>query len=60
HLAAGLRVGLITDTTHIRAESGDPQRVRLLSFLALVNLDGASESRGPGARELREEQAQQS
>jgi uncharacterized protein (DUF58 family) len=47
HLAAGLRVGLLTDSTHLRAEFGDPQRIRLLSFLARVTSDssGGGENR---------------
>ncbi len=49
HLAAGLRVGLITDHAHLRAEPGAQQRARLLSFLALV------ETAGSPAAQLREE-----
>ncbi len=36
HLAAGRRVGLLTDREHLRAEAGRAQRTRLLSFLARV------------------------
>jgi uncharacterized protein (DUF58 family) len=43
HLASGLRVGLVTDHDHIRAELGAQQRSRLLSFLALVEIGGSSE-----------------
>jgi uncharacterized protein (DUF58 family) len=49
HLESGLRVGLVTDRDHIRAEFGAQQRTRLLSFLALV------ESCGPNAARIRQE-----
>ncbi len=48
HLAVGSRVGLITDREHLRAESGERQRARLLSFLALVELDRPAQSRPVG------------
>jgi uncharacterized protein (DUF58 family) len=43
HLAAGLRVGLVTDSEQIRADASHPQRLRLLSFLALVKIDESRE-----------------
>ncbi|MBW2387175.1 MAG: DUF58 domain-containing protein [Deltaproteobacteria bacterium] len=51
HLESGLRVGLITDHVHIRAEFGAQQRARLLSLLALVETGGSS------ATQIREERA---
>lgn len=50
HLESGLRVGLVTDRDHIRAEFGARQRTRLLSFLALV------ETCSPSTTQIREEQ----
>jgi uncharacterized protein (DUF58 family) len=44
HLSAGLQVGLLTDRDRIRPDRGPRQRARLLSFLALVNVQDSSRS----------------
>ena len=57
HLAGGLRVGLLTDSDHIRAACGSQQRARLLSFLALVELERGSEWLSPPANLASHEEA---